>query len=158
MESKLRSYVRKWHMIHFKWKTCKLLKMTAMKQLCFLMDWTRERKITEKWISSKQTGWIWYAASCQIKYIVWSSVFVKWTKIKEMDREHSRETHRPDTGPLTRPLDFDIDICRVTLRRLISRCLSIFTDSHYYVDEHVLFLTDIWYINCNSQRNHKIPI
>lgn len=55
-----------------------------------------------------------------------------------MDRAHSRETDNPDTGPLSKLPDFDIDNCRVTLGRLFNLFLSNFTDTHYYIDEHIL--------------------
>lgn len=68
----------------------------------FSMDWTERRICTsiEKWISSKENrmGLICHADSCQIKYIVWSTVFLKLAKTKEMDGAHSREANSPDMG------------------------------------------------------------
>lgn len=92
---------------------------------------TREREIMDKWTSSRanRMSLICHAASCQIKYIVWWTVFLKLAKIKEIDRTHSRETDNPDTGPLSRPPDFDIDTCTV----------SIFTDAHYSMLINMLY-------------------
>lgn len=92
---------------------------------------TRERKIMDKWTSSwaNRMSMICHAASCQIKYIVWSTVFLKLAKIKEIDRAHSKKTDNPDTGPLSRPPDFDID----------TRMVSIFTDEHYCMLINMLY-------------------
>ena len=63
-----------------------------------------------------------------------------------------------NTGPLNRLPDFDIDTCWVTLGdHSVSPCLFLL--KHIITLMNVFpFLTEILGINCNSQRNHKMPI
>lgn len=82
--------------------------MTGMDSFVFWwIDWEKDNK---KRISSKvnRMSLICHAPSSQMKYTVWSTVFLKLAKINEMDRAHNRENDNPETGPLSRPPDFHI--------------------------------------------------
>ena len=123
------------------------------------MDWTTKRKIIGRWISSRENrmSLIHHAAHCRIKYIVLLIIFLKLAKMKEMD-EHtagkprtqhlsSEQTSRLWQWHLLGDIgDHSVSPCLFLLKHIIT-LMNVFP-----------FLIEILGINCNSQRNHKMPI
>lgn len=117
--------------------------------------------IIEKWISTRgnRMSLICHAASRQIKYLVWSTVFLKSAKNKEGDGSHSRETNNcllsvflADLQPLT-----SIAAGWLWVDYLVPPDLYLLT--HIIMLMNVFwFFAEIWWINHNSQRKHRMTI